>query len=100
MTSSVLDAVRSLVDKSLLRSCISGEDEPRLTLLELVRAYALERLAECGELEQARDAHAARSSVSWPSIREVLRRVMHLTINLLDVLPTPRVYQQGDASKK
>src|SRR5207247_10438470 len=33
--------------------------EPRLSLLEMNRAYALERLSECGELEQTRDAHAA-----------------------------------------
>jgi predicted ATPase/DNA-binding CsgD family transcriptional regulator len=56
---SVLDGVRSLVDKSLLRFSADGKGEPRLSLLELVRAYALERLAECGELEQVRDAHAA-----------------------------------------
>jgi predicted ATPase/DNA-binding CsgD family transcriptional regulator len=56
---SVLDGVRSLVDKSLLGSSPSGEDEPRLALLELIRTYALEQLAECGELEQARDVHAA-----------------------------------------
>ena len=56
---SVLDGVRSLVDKSLLGSSTSGEDEPRLALLELIRTYALEQLAECGELEQARDVHAA-----------------------------------------
>jgi len=56
---SVLDGVRSLVGKSLLGSSPSGEDEPRLALLELIRIYALEQLAECGELEQARDVHAA-----------------------------------------
>jgi predicted ATPase/DNA-binding CsgD family transcriptional regulator len=59
LTISVLDGVRSLVDKSLLGSSPSGEDEPRLALLELIRIYALEQLAECGELEQARDVHAA-----------------------------------------
>ena len=56
---SVLDGVRSLVDKSLLGFSISLKDEPRLSLLELIRTYALEQLAECGELAQARDAHAA-----------------------------------------
>ncbi len=59
LTISVLDGVRSLVDKSLLRNAVSGEDEPHLSLLEMNRAYALERLSECGELEQTRDAHAA-----------------------------------------
>ena len=59
LTISVLDGIRSLVDKSLLGFSISREDEPRLSLLELIHAYALEQLVECGELEQARDAHAA-----------------------------------------
>jgi predicted ATPase/DNA-binding CsgD family transcriptional regulator len=59
LTISVLDGVRSLVVKSLLRFSADGKGEPRLTLFELVRAYALERLTECGELEQVRDAHAA-----------------------------------------
>jgi predicted ATPase/DNA-binding CsgD family transcriptional regulator/tRNA A-37 threonylcarbamoyl transferase component Bud32 len=59
LTIPVLDGVRSLVDKSLLRFSASGEGEPRLSLLELIRAYALERLTECGELAQTRDAHAA-----------------------------------------
>ncbi len=59
MTSSVLDGVRSLVDKSLLGFSVLGEDEPRFSLQELIRAYALNRLTKCGELAQARDAHAA-----------------------------------------
>jgi predicted ATPase/DNA-binding CsgD family transcriptional regulator/tRNA A-37 threonylcarbamoyl transferase component Bud32 len=59
MTTPVLDAVRSLIDKSMLRLSTFGEDEPRFTLLNLVRAYALDRLAECGELTQARNVHAA-----------------------------------------
>ncbi|HEY6411598.1 MAG TPA: LuxR C-terminal-related transcriptional regulator, partial [Ktedonobacteraceae bacterium] len=55
---SVLDGVRSLVDKSLLWNSASGEDEPHLSLFEMIRVYALKRLVECGELEQTRDAHA------------------------------------------
>src|SRR5207245_10377765 len=39
-----------------------------------------------------------RSSVNWPSTRAVPRHVMHSTINLLNVLSTPRVYQQGYVS--
>jgi ATP/maltotriose-dependent transcriptional regulator MalT len=59
LTISVLDGVRSLVNNSLLRNVASGEDEPHLSLLEMIRMYALERLADSGELEQTRDAHAA-----------------------------------------
>jgi DNA-binding CsgD family transcriptional regulator len=43
----------------LLGFSTSWEDEPRLSLLELIRTYALEQLTECGELAQARDIHAA-----------------------------------------
>jgi DNA-binding CsgD family transcriptional regulator len=59
MMITVMDGVRSLVDKSLLWFSASGEDEPRLSFMELIRAYAIKQLAECGELIQARDAHAA-----------------------------------------
>src|SRR5205814_3120972 len=58
LTISVLDGVRLLVDKSLLRNSASGEDEPYLSLLEMIRAYALKQLEECGELEQTQDAQA------------------------------------------
>jgi predicted ATPase/DNA-binding CsgD family transcriptional regulator/tRNA A-37 threonylcarbamoyl transferase component Bud32 len=56
---SVLEGVRSLVDMSLVQYSVSDEGEARLSLLEMIRLYALERLAESGELERARDAHAA-----------------------------------------
>ena len=51
----VLGAVASLVDKSLVRR-ESGR-EPRFGMLEVVREYALERLAESGEGEQAARKH-------------------------------------------
>ncbi|HEV2662086.1 MAG TPA: protein kinase, partial [Ktedonobacteraceae bacterium] len=53
----VMDVVASLIDKSLLQRTALDEDEMRLYFLEMVRAYALEHLAVCGEMEQARDAH-------------------------------------------
>ena len=49
--------IASLVDKSLVTA--TGEAEVRYRLLETVRAYAAERLAEAGEAEQVRAAHAA-----------------------------------------
>ena len=48
--------IASLVDKSLVTA--TGEAEVRYRLLETVRAYAAERLAEAGEEEQVRAAHA------------------------------------------
>ena len=55
---SVLDLVASLVDKSLLRAEGTG-DERRLMMLETVREFGLERLAESGEMEEIGRRHAA-----------------------------------------
>ncbi|MCW5854165.1 MAG: hypothetical protein KIT87_29120, partial [Anaerolineae bacterium] len=57
----LLDLVASLVDKSLVTQMRGSEDdegEPRFTLLETIREYALERLAESGEGEAVLQAHA------------------------------------------
>jgi predicted ATPase/DNA-binding CsgD family transcriptional regulator/tRNA A-37 threonylcarbamoyl transferase component Bud32 len=56
---SVLEGVRSLVDMSLVQYNVSEEGEPRLLLLEIIRLYALKRLAESGELDRTQNAHAA-----------------------------------------
>jgi predicted ATPase/DNA-binding SARP family transcriptional activator len=53
----VIEIVASLVDKSLVTA--TGEQQVRYRLLETVRAYAADRLAEAGEADAARDAHAA-----------------------------------------
>ena len=53
----VPDALAALVDKSLLQ-VVEGP-EPRYRMLETIREYGLERLAERGEVMQARTAHAA-----------------------------------------
>jgi predicted ATPase/DNA-binding SARP family transcriptional activator len=53
----VIDVIASLVDKSLVMA--TGNAEVRYRLLETVRAYATERLAEAGEEKQLKDAHAA-----------------------------------------
>jgi predicted ATPase/DNA-binding SARP family transcriptional activator len=53
----VIDVIASLVDKSLVMA--TGDREVRYRLLETVRAYAAEKLAEAGEEKELRDAHAA-----------------------------------------
>jgi predicted ATPase/DNA-binding SARP family transcriptional activator len=53
----IIDVIASLVDKSLVTA--TGEHEVRYRLLETVRAYAGERLAEAGEADLVRAAHAA-----------------------------------------
>lgn len=54
-----LELAASLVDKNLLRQVEGTGEEPRLFMLETIREYALERLAESGEEETLREAHAA-----------------------------------------
>jgi len=51
----VVDVIASLVDKSLVVA--AGQRQVRYGLLETVRAYAAERLAEAGEADQAAGAH-------------------------------------------
>jgi predicted ATPase/DNA-binding SARP family transcriptional activator len=56
--SSSLDGLTSLMNKSLLLSLSSSHhDEPRFTMLETIREYALEQLAVSGELEVVRRQH-------------------------------------------
>jgi non-specific serine/threonine protein kinase len=55
----VLDGIASLVDKSLLRPEEGRGGEPRYAMLETIREYALERLAESSEGSAVRTAHAA-----------------------------------------
>ncbi len=56
-----MEAVQSLVHKRLVglaRGAAEGQ-EPRFGMLETIREYALERLAESGERDQVRRQHAA-----------------------------------------
>jgi predicted ATPase len=68
-----LEGLAALVDKSLLRRSADG-DEPRFTMLETIREYALERLAEHGESRAIRQQHAtyflkfAEAYDPWPRL--------------------------------
>ncbi len=55
----VLDGVEALVGENLVRQTEQPWGEPRFTMLETIREYGLERLAESGEEDALRDAHAA-----------------------------------------
>src|SRR5262249_47476662 len=56
----VLPALSGLVGKSILAAVDSpGDSGPRYRMLETVRTYGLERLAEAGEDVRTRDAFAA-----------------------------------------
>jgi predicted ATPase/class 3 adenylate cyclase len=51
--------VSTLVDHNLLRP-LAGDGEPRFDMLETIREFATERLADSGEGETIRDRHVAR----------------------------------------
>ena len=55
----VLEGISSLLDKAFLRrGPARGEDDPRFAMLETIREYGLERLAEAGRTNDVREAHA------------------------------------------
>jgi predicted ATPase/DNA-binding CsgD family transcriptional regulator/uncharacterized protein HemY len=54
----VYDGLESLLNKSLIQQIDGANGEPRFTLLETLREYALEKLAESGEENTTRQAHA------------------------------------------
>jgi predicted ATPase len=55
----LLEGVASLVDNSLLQQVDVEESEPRYAMLETMREYAAERLADAGQNARTRRAHAA-----------------------------------------
>jgi predicted ATPase/transcriptional regulator with XRE-family HTH domain len=54
----LLQTLHSLVNQSLVIQQQEPNGEPRFTLLELIREYALDQLEQCGEAETASRAHA------------------------------------------
>ena len=80
----VVDGLASLVDKSLVRQQDDIRGEPRFTMLETIREYALERLAISGEVEAVRGHHAvlyltlaedAEARLRGPEQLMILRRL-------------------------
>lgn len=53
----VLEGVTSLVDKSMLQQVAGADGEWRFLMLETLREYAIERLAQSGEEAQIRHQH-------------------------------------------
>jgi predicted ATPase/class 3 adenylate cyclase len=54
----LLTGLGTLIDNSLLRQEEQSDGEPRFTMLESIRAYALERLEASGEADDVRRRHA------------------------------------------
>jgi hypothetical protein len=61
-----LDGLVSLVESNLVRSVEAADDEPRFTMLETIREYGLERLAEAGGEAAIRRRHAEH----WTQVAE------------------------------
>ena len=55
----ILDAMASMVDKSLVQQAEHGDAETRFLMLSTIREYALERLVESDDEPAVRRAHAA-----------------------------------------
>src|SRR5687767_12054088 len=58
--SSVLDALAALVDKSLLRHDEQEDGEPRFSMLETIRDFAVERLEEADSVNNSKATHIKR----------------------------------------
>lgn len=54
----VLEQVARLVDASLVEALEGPDGEPRVRMLETIRAFGQEQLREAGELHAVREAHA------------------------------------------
>src|SRR6266540_2048445 len=54
-----LEHLQALIDHQLIQRNAGADNEPRFTMLETIREYALEHLTERGEAATAQRAHAA-----------------------------------------
>ena len=55
----LLDGMAYLVAQSMVRQDEEGDGEPHFAMLQAIREFAMERLAESGEESDVRDRHAA-----------------------------------------
>jgi tetratricopeptide (TPR) repeat protein len=55
----VVDGITSLLEKSLLQRTETADGQPRVTMLETIREYALERLEQSAGADATRQRHAS-----------------------------------------
>lgn len=101
-----LHTLSSLVDKSLLLRDDSLGDEPRFAMLDTIREYALEQLAECGESRSANLALVAyirglagKLATTKPGSMEESLAVLALESSIASVrsaLTTLREFEMSD----
>jgi len=72
----VLELLTALTEKSLL--LIDGDNAPRYRMLETIKEYARDRLAEAGESDPARNAHLAYFTALAETADPQLRRAEQL----------------------
>ncbi|MEU4233964.1 BTAD domain-containing putative transcriptional regulator [Nonomuraea sp. NPDC026600] len=72
----VLDLLTALIEKSLLLA--DGEGTPRYRMLNTIREYAAQRLAEAGEIDLTRRAHLAYFTELAETAEPHLRRAEQL----------------------
>jgi len=73
-----LEVAAELMDVSLVTVTDGPDGEPRIGMLEMIRAYALERLTEAGELEATRLRHAEHFTAFAERAKEKLNTPEHL----------------------
>lgn len=69
----MLDGIESLIDQSLLRRSVGPDGEPRFVMLETLREFGLERLADANETETLQRAHLAWCLDLTSSVEAALR---------------------------
>jgi len=105
----LLTLLSALIDNNLLRQVEQTDGEPRFTMLETIRAYALERLAEIddadalrrrhseyfvGLAEQITDEERNAADVDWPAFERELDNFR----TALDRVTTPARTRQRSGS--
>jgi predicted ATPase/class 3 adenylate cyclase len=104
-----LDAIASLVDKSLVRQESEPDGEPRFRMLSTIREFAAEKLGERGEADELADRHtqwvltlveAGAATVFGPDQKAVLDRYEREHDNIRAALARALGRDQADVSMR